>query len=784
MDLYKTDNSSLMVEETAPFHDNAKGNAKDTQTRLNQEHWKHLENEGFSANEILHLIKLGVRSITEKEAREKRIGCTSKDGSFVSSSGLYFPFTDTFGQMRCDNPPISAVGKPCKYLTPCKSQTQAYLPDNVRVVTEGFKDALAGTLKGGIVTGALAGVSHFRKALEPDSKLIIIFDADGWNNPQVFTNLFNAGLYLNGRIQLVPEIPNEPKAGLCEFFKAGKTADDYKQLIDSAMNPAQFLAEIPKHWKGLSKEAREKCSRAILRLAALHLSKEQVQGITDALALTLKDVEQTILYPTAQRTVSAYRKTQKFDELAKLRGSYVWAVISSDKILKDFMGLVSRFGHRLRFNTLKKQVELDNKVLPIGSAKVYLNIEYGFQATCKTDFPDIVLQAAKYNSYSPIAEYLESVHKQHGYSAEILDNLAFRYFGQDEPIYNRMLIKTLIGAVARAYEPGCKMDTALILQGKQGARKSTFFKTLAGGDEYFDDSLGSVGEKDEKLKLHCVWFVEWAELETVFRKKDVAATKAFLTCTTDHLRPPYGRDIEKMHRASVIVGSTNEDEFLSDSTGNRRFWVIPVKKRIDIDLLKQERDQIWASIVDLYKRGEQWWLTDLEEESAAKIADQFQSSDPWAEKVLEFVEHKDFVTIPEIMEKLGIETNRQDKALQARVSNILKHYGFTRERKRFEGRQVKVWVKPSLDRPHQHEVDLEAQETVKPDATAPQNNSTRPSDRPSDLPEWVQRGAIAVHTPSATRFPIYAVKAARSSGERKLTDSAGNKYLLKECVPA
>jgi predicted P-loop ATPase len=98
-------------------------------------------------------------------------------------------------------------------------------------------------------------------------------------------------------------------------------------------------------------------------------------------------------------------------------------------------------------------------------------------------------------------------------------------------------------------------------------------------------ALGAVSDKDERLKMHRAWFVEWSELETVFSRRDVSATKAFLSSSVDALRPPYHRDTQDFPRASIIVGSTNEDEFLSDKTGNRRFWVIPVKKKIDVEQL-------------------------------------------------------------------------------------------------------------------------------------------------------------------------------------------------------
>jgi predicted P-loop ATPase len=118
-----------------------------------------------------------------------------------------------------------------------------------------------------------------------------------------------------------------------------------------------------------------------------------------------------------------------------------------------------------------------------------------------------------------------------------LDNIAQRYFEVSEPLYQTFVRKSLIGAVARALSPGCKLDTALILQGKQGFKKSTFFKILAG--DYFDDSLGAVSDKDERLKLHRSWFIERSELESIFKRRDVSQTKAFLSNSISAVRPPY-----------------------------------------------------------------------------------------------------------------------------------------------------------------------------------------------------------------------------------------------------
>lgn len=283
----------------------------------------------------------------------------------------------------------------------------------------------------------------------------------------------------------------------------------------------------------------------------------------------------------------------------------------------QFQEVKAVLGQRLRLNTLKLQIELDGQ--PLNPDRIHLQLANDFNLQIpRANALDIVAELAEQRSYSPVVEYLNRIYDQYGENATILNDLASRYFGTDDAIYNTYLQKTLVAAVARAMQPGCKVDTALILQGKQGINKSTFLKALA-GEDWFDDSLGQISDKDERLKLHVTWFIEWAELESVFKRRDLASVKAFLTCSRDYIRPPYGRSVQAFNRPSVIVGTTNQDEFLGDSTGNRRFWVIPVQKAIDLKQLCQERDRIWAAAVTLYKAGEPWWLSQSEEELSAAL---------------------------------------------------------------------------------------------------------------------------------------------------------------------
>jgi len=358
----------------------------------------------------------------------------------------------------------------------------------------------------------------------------------------------------------------------------------------------------------------------------------------------------------------------------------------------------------------------------------------------REDIQDIIAEVAEQNEYSPVAEYLRSLPIVTDTS--ILDRICETYFGVSGEIYTTFIRKTLIAAVNRALVPGCKVDTALILHGKQGCKKSTFFSILAG--EYFDDSMGAASEKDERLKLHRSWFIEWSELEGIFGKKDASAAKAFVTSKTDMIRPPYGRDIQDLPRPSIIVATTNQDEFLVDPTGARRFWVIPVSKKIDTIRLSEERDAIWAAAVAAYESKELCYLNDEEELIAEAIASEFRTSDPWEEPIGTFIENREWVRVNDILDHLRIDIDRQDRSHQMRVASILKVMGWSKNIRSMDKKRVRVWApdccvsealeedqpKNKLDLPEKEEVVSEVDCAKTFDLSA-----LEPSSNQKDLPD-------------------------------------------------
>jgi predicted P-loop ATPase len=370
---------------------------------------------------------------------------------------------------------------------------------------------------------------------------------------------------------------------------------------------------------------------------------------------------------------------------------------STSRLVRDFRFVENKLGDRLRLNLLKNRIELDSKPFDITKAQLILALEHNLDLGSRREqIEDILTLLAERRPYSPVIDYLESVYTQHGNDTQILTGFADRYLGDRQPMADAFLKRWLISAVARAFQPGCKADYILVLQGKQGWGKSGFFNTLANG--WFDDGIAATtNDKDQLMKLHSAWIIELSELEAIFRKKDVSAFKAFITARTDALRKPYGRVVEELPRANVFGASTNEDGFLNDPTGNRRFWVIHVCKPIDIARLEQEKDRIWAAAVALYKSGERWHPTQLEAIAAEAIAQDYQQSDPWLKPISDFLGDRETVLTANILENaLQIEVGRQGKADEMRVATILRDLGFHAARKTVNGRRMRVWVR-SLD---------------------------------------------------------------------------------------
>ncbi|HEX2529812.1 MAG TPA: virulence-associated E family protein [Geminicoccus sp.] len=278
---------------------------------------------------------------------------------------------------------------------------------------------------------------------------------------------------------------------------------------------------------------------------------------------------------------------------------------------------------------------------------------------------------------------------------------------KDSPYAKAVGRKFMIGGVARVREPGCKVDNALILEGDQDLGKSSVANALAVNDRWFTDSISDLGSKDSAQDLCGKWVIELGELSAM-RKNDLERTKAFMTRRTDHYRPSYGRRAEDFPRQCVFIGSTNQDAYLHDETGNRRFWPVKVGKMIDLDGLCANVAQLWAEADVEFKAGAKWWLTDEEKPDAAAEQEARRVLDPWAQVIEKWLVQVDKngtrlraatapVLIDDILDSvIHIPIERRDQTVQKRVAGILRGWKWVRLKKRLskdaKGDRSRPWA--------------------------------------------------------------------------------------------
>lgn len=299
-----------------------------------------------------------------------------------------------------------------------------------------------------------------------------------------------------------------------------------------------------------------------------------------------------------------------------------------------------------------------------------------------------IVSAAKDNTIHAVREYLNKLQwdGQHRVDTWLQD-----FMGAEVSPYTSMIGRRwLIAAVARVMAPGCQADYMLVLEGEQGTKKSTALKTLASQD-WFCDHTPDLHDKDSQMQLFGSWIIEWGELAAL-RRSDVTAVKAFITRRVEKLRPPYARYVIEVPRQCIFAGTTNERNWLKDETGGRRFWPVWCNS-IDIDGLERFRDQLWAEAVTLYTDGAIWW-PDTPNENAI-LAEQQESrmdSDPWQEKIAEYVSPtmtsagKSQVTISDILSDcLGMSVATQQQADKNRAGRIMKALGWNYVKERIPG---------------------------------------------------------------------------------------------------
>lgn len=310
---------------------------------------------------------------------------------------------------------------------------------------------------------------------------------------------------------------------------------------------------------------------------------------------------------------------------------------------------------------------------------------------------EAVEAAARAFGFHPIRDRMDGL--SHDGKRRLHKLLGSMIGASDTPYSEAVSRIFLVQAVARIFEPGCKTDCMVVIEGPQGAGKSQLVEALFA--PWHAEAMESPASKDFYQALRGVWAVEIAEMDS-FSKAEVTKVKQAITATADRYRPSYGRTARTFLRQCVFVGTTNEAEYLRDATGGRRFLPVRCGPRIDVDAIAAVREQLFAEARHLHATGFEWWRTPPGAE--AEQEDRYQH-DAWEPVLARWLDHPPLptddrdhaepargierdtegkviaVTVAEAL-RFGVRLDygRQTKPEQMRCAAVLKRLGWTRKR--------------------------------------------------------------------------------------------------------
>lgn len=369
------------------------------------------------------------------------------------------------------------------------------------------------------------------------------------------------------------------------------------------------------------------------------------------------------------------------------------------------------FTDLFRYNEFTKNTEFTRK--PFWRAKNdksalfladsdLLAIKMFFIDACRVEFEiktivEVINFHAFKASYHPIRLYLANLEWDGIIRLSDLFTRAFNFKSPNEEdlIFRQHCGQALIlAAIERIMNPGCKWDNAFILAGPQGVGKSMFVEAIGG--EWTTTLYHLNTDKDSMMAVASSWFIELPELSAV-KKADVSQIKAFLSVKTDTFRMPYGHCIGHADRQCVFVWTLNpsrDNTFLTDETGGRRFWILDTPHEIDLDWIKENREQLFAEGMALYNQGiRAYQLLDEVKETGTKYVEEktVDYYDPINQKIIQYL-HNNWDTLEDfagqkrigyiqLFEALGVfDPHKQDQAFKRRIGRIMDELGWTRYR--------------------------------------------------------------------------------------------------------
>ena len=325
---------------------------------------------------------------------------------------------------------------------------------------------------------------------------------------------------------------------------------------------------------------------------------------------------------------------------------------------------------------------------------------------------DAVKSLALEHCFNPVRDMLDEAEKNYD-GVLRLDRMAVDYFNCDDTPLNRAIMhKTMIAAVRRARDPGCKFDTITVMESPEGWNKSTAWRVLAGDDNFSDESILGRSSREVQEQLSGVWIHENADLAGM-RKAEVEHVKAFASRQVDRARPAYGYYVVNQPRHSIEIATTNSDEYLQSQDGNRRFWPLAVRNAIDLDLLRRDRLQLWGEAAKCESEGESITLDETLWPKARDEQEKRRTRHPWEDvladipdrvalnsettvQIIHRVEGQERVKSSDLLTHvLHIPVGQQRKEHTMQLSTIMKLAGWERNSNKVSvgGKQVRGYFR-------------------------------------------------------------------------------------------
>ena len=286
-------------------------------------------------------------------------------------------------------------------------------------------------------------------------------------------------------------------------------------------------------------------------------------------------------------------------------------------------------------------------------------------------------------------------------SVRRIDHFFSFYMGANDNEYVRAVSKNFwLSIIARIYKPGCKVDNMVILEGEQGTGKSTALSVI-GGKWYVDSNI-NMDSNDFYLTLQGNVIVEMGELDAFNRTKEITTIKKVVSTATDRFRAPYAKTAKDHPRQCIFVGTTNEETYLRDATGNRRFW--PIKTgAIDLTTIKKDRSQLFAESYSRFTNGERWHEVPR---SAIDEQKSRREVDPWEDLISAYLmdasRQRKYTYVSEILtDALDIPKGSTSVYHSRKVGQVLRSLGYSTVKEvKILGKTTKCFAKKFDDLPN------------------------------------------------------------------------------------